>query len=368
MSDFLISCGGTGGHLSPGIALAQCLIERGHQSHLLISKKDVDSLLVSAYPQLDFVRSPGAGFSWKPIQFLKFNWQQIRAFKFAMDILQEKKPDAVIGFGGFLTVGVVIAGFLKGIPVILHEANRKPGRAIRLLSGFARRIYLPEGLRIRNLPPETIRHAGYPVRKEIKPLPRDAARKRLGIEVPGKLLLVLGGSQGALALNRWVKESFPKLAEQGISVLCVTGLIKESRGSVEHKAKDGQIARAIFMPFTTQMADVLSCADLVVSRAGAGSIAEFIRCRLPAFLVPYPFATDDHQTANASFLEQQGGCVVIPQKDISALTDEVIETIYNDWLLSQLKANLERLDRNNSTDSMAADLEGIVAEYRKEAA
>lgn len=368
MSAFLISCGGTGGHLSPGIALAQCLIERGHSSHLLISNKDVDSVLVEAYPHLDFLRSPGIGFSWKPIQFLRFNWQQCRAFRFAIKLLEEKKPDAVIGFGGFLTVGVVFAGFLKGVPVILHEANRKPGRAIRMLSGFARRIYLPEGLKIRNLPPDTIKHAGYPVRKEIKPQPREAARKRLGIQVPGKLVLVLGGSQGALALNRWVKECFPDLAEEGISVLCVTGLIKENRGTVEHKAKDGQLAKAIFMPFSNQMADLLSCADLVVSRAGAGSIAEFIRCRLPAILVPYPYATDDHQTANARFLEQQGGCVVVPQAEIKSLTAEVRETIFNDWLLGRLKNNLERLDRNNSIDAMAQDLEQLVADDHKEAA
>lgn len=365
MSTFVISCGGTGGHLAPGIALAEGLNARGHTTHLIISNKDVDSLLVTAYPDLKFVRSPGAGFSWKPLAFIKFNWQQLRALLFAFKLLSEKKPDAVIGFGGFLSVGVVIAGFMKGCPVVLHEANRKPGRAIRLLSGLARRIYLPDGVKLRNLPPQTVRHTGYPVRRGIRPLSREVARRRLGIEVTGKLLLVLGGSQGALALNRWVKESFPKLGEEGISVLCVTGLIKESRGQLEHRAKDGQTAKAIFMPFTTKMAEILSCADLAVSRAGAGSIAEFTRCRLPAILVPYPYATDDHQTVNARFLEQQGGGLVVPQASISTLAAEVIDTIFNDWLLGMLRTNLGRLDRNNEISLMVDDLEKVVVESKE---
>ncbi|WOO43553.1 UDP-N-acetylglucosamine--N-acetylmuramyl-(pentapeptide) pyrophosphoryl-undecaprenol N-acetylglucosamine transferase [Rubellicoccus peritrichatus] len=365
MSGFVISCGGTGGHLSPGIALAESLNAAGHESHLLISRKDVDSRLVSGYPQLDFIRSPGSGFSWKPIQFIKFNVQQLRALVFAVRLLSEKKPDAVIGFGGFLTVGVVFAGFVKGCPVILHEANRKPGRAIRLMSGFARRIYLPSGVSLRSLPPKTVRHLGYPVRKEIRPLSRDEARKRLGIDITGKLLLVLGGSQGALALNRWVKENFEKLADQGISVLCVTGLMKESRGQLERVSQDGHTAKAYFMPFTNQMAEVLSSADLVVSRAGAGSIAEFMRCRLPSILVPYPHATDNHQSANAQFVEQQGGAVVVAQEKLPQLIDEVTETIFNDFLLNELRSNLQRMDRDNSADYIVSDLESILAEAKE---
>lgn len=361
MSVFLISCGGTGGHLSPGIALAQGLSEHGHTSQLLISNKDVDSKLVSAYPQLDFVRSPGIGFSWKPFQFLKFNWNQFRALRFALTLLSDKKPDAVIGFGGFLTIGVAFAGFVKGVPVILHEANRKPGRAIRMLSGIARRIYLPRGVSLRRLPPQTLGHHGYPVRKEIRMIPRDEARKRLQFDVGGKLLLVIGGSQGALSLNRWVKENFEKLADEGISVLCVTGLLKESRGHLEHRTKDGQLAKAYFMPFTNSMAEVLSAADIVVSRAGAGSIAEFIRCRLPSILVPYPYATDDHQSANALFAEQQGGAIVVPQNQLDSLTSEVIDLAYNDFLLGEMRKNLERMDRDNNVNDIIDDIERVVA-------
>ncbi len=362
MSLYLISCGGTGGHLAPGIALAEGLNEAGHGCCLVISNKDVDSRLVKSYPDLDYERSPGCGMSWKPLGFLRFQFQQIRAFIFAVRLIRRRKPAAIVGFGGFLSVGVALAGFLLGYPIVLHEANRRAGRAIRMLSGLAQRIYLPEGTQLKSLPPQTVRHSGYPVRKEIRRLPQDVARQKLGIQVSGKLLLVFGGSQGAVALNKWVNENFERLAKENISVYCLTGLRHGSQGTVEHKLEDGQVARCYFEPFCDRMTEVLSAADLVVSRAGAGSIAEFIRCRTPSIIVPFPYAADDHQRANASFFEQQGGTIVVEQENLSQLTDEVIDTIFNDWLLTKIRDNLARLDRLNPIDLMIRDLEGIAAQ------
>jgi len=360
MSQFLIACGGTGGHLSPGIAVAQCLLERGHGCKLLISRKDVDSKLVAAYPELEFERSPGTAFSWRPFAFLKFNWYQVQALRHALKLLTDYRPDAIIGFGGFLTVGAALAGFLRGVPIILHEANRRPGRAIRAISGLAKRIYLPRGVSLRRLPPAMTGHCGYPVRREIRPMPQDEARRRLGLEVHGRLLLVLGGSQGALSLNKWAREQFKQLAAEGINLLCITGLLKDTHRPLEAKSRDGQTLRGYFMPFTTKMSEVLSAADLVVSRGGAGSIAELIRCRLPGFIVPYPHATDDHQTANARFAEQQGGLIVLPQTNLEELLNEVVELAFNDFLLSEMRKNLERMDRDNSTETMVADIEVLL--------
>ncbi|QYY35776.1 UDP-N-acetylglucosamine--N-acetylmuramyl-(pentapeptide) pyrophosphoryl-undecaprenol N-acetylglucosamine transferase [Ruficoccus sp. ZRK36] len=364
MSLFLISCGGTGGHLAPGIALAEGLSEAGHECCLIISKKDVDSRLVNSYPNLNFVRSPGCGMSWKPLGFLRFQWEQTRAFLFALRLIRKHKPAAIVGFGGFLSVGLVLAGFLLGYPIVLHEANRRAGRAIRMLSGMAQRIYLPEGTQLKSLPPQTVRHSGYPVRREIRRLPQDVARQKLGIQVSGKLLLVFGGSQGAVALNKWVTENFERLAQENISVYCLTGLRNGSQGTVEHKLEDGQVARCYFVPFCDRMAEVLSAADLVVSRAGAGSIAEFIRCHVPSIIVPFPYAADDHQRANAHFFEQQGGTIVVEQQDISRLTDEVVDTIFNDWLLNKIRDNLARLDRINPIELMVSDLESVAAQHK----
>ncbi|MEO0794861.1 MAG: UDP-N-acetylglucosamine--N-acetylmuramyl-(pentapeptide) pyrophosphoryl-undecaprenol N-acetylglucosamine transferase [Verrucomicrobiota bacterium] len=364
MSNIVISCGGTGGHLAPGIAVAEALQEEGHQCRLIISNKDVDSRLVKNYPQLQYERSPGAGFSWHPIKFLKFNIQQTKGLFFTVRLMREFKADAVIGFGGFLTMGAVLAATLTGVPVFLHEANRKVGRAIRFLSGLAKRIYLPPGATINGLRQRLIQPCGYPIRQEIRRVPQDEARSRLGIDVPGKLLLVLGGSQGATSLNHWVRDNFEELAKDNISVYCVTGLNKNVGGSIEYPTKDGQVAKAIFTPFADNMADVLSAVDLVVARAGAGSIAEFARCRLPSILVPYPFSADDHQLANAQFLEQQGGAVVLTEDRLDHLFCEVRDLIFNDWLIQKFRENLERMDRDDPAKLIVKDMDAIIAESK----
>lgn len=366
MSLFIISCGGTGGHLSPGIALAEALRAEGYEAKLIISEKEVDSRLVTKYPELQFVRAPGSGFTWSPHGFIRFFLGQLRGLFFALKLIRESQPAAVVGFGGFITGSVVVAAFLLRCPVVLHEANRKPGKAIRFLSGLAHRVYLPEGVHLGSIPPQTVRHYGYPVRKEIRRIPRDKARQKQGLDIKGKLLLVLGGSQGAVALNNWVTENFSKLGEAGVNVLCITGLNKGTQGMIEHIRKDGHSTKAYFRSFCDDMASLLSAGDLVISRAGAGSLAEFIRCRLPSILVPYPHSADDHQIANAYFLEQQGGCIVVLQENMDRLLDETLELIFNDWLLNTFRSNLERLDRNNSTQAFVRDLEEI-AESRKHA-
>lgn len=363
MNTFVISCGGTGGHLSPGIALTEALIEEGHICKLVISDKQVDARLIQKYNTLEYVKLPGRGFSLNPISFIRFNIQQVRAFIYSLNLLRKYQPDGVIGFGGFITASVVLAAFILGIPVILHESNRKPGKAIRLLSGFAQRIYLPEGVRLKGIPPSVVRHCGFPLRKEICHIKKDEVRQRLGVPLHQKVLLVFGGSQGAISLNTWVQDHFTKLAEEGISVYCLTGPSNEPLANLEHRNANGHVIKAIFEPFAENMAELLSMADLVISRAGAGSIAEIIRCRVPAILVPYPHAADDHQHANAAFHEKQGAGVTVRQAAMDKLFDEVIDTIYNDWLLDRFRRNLERLDRTISIDVVIRDIVTIAEKH-----
>ena len=116
---------------------------------------------------------------------------------------------------------------------------------------------------------------------------------------------------------------------------------------------------SVFVPFCDRIGELLSAADLVVSRAGAGTLAELIRCEMPAILVPYPHAASDHQRANAAFFERQGGGLVVEESAIGGLLDEVVELVFNDWLLRQFRANLKRMDRANSLDLMLADLEEL---------
>ena len=361
MSKFLISCGGTGGHLSPGIALAEGLIARGHEAALLVSQKKVDARLLEKYPQLNFQRMPGTGFSLRPAAFVRCVVSQIRAFFFCFRLLREMKPAGIVGFGGFTSAPVAIAGWLLGVPTALHESNRVPGLAIRALGRLARRVYLPPGIRLAGVRAAATRHIGLPVRREIVRQPAATARAALGFDPNQKLLVVLGGSQGSGALNEWVRTKLELFAGEGIQVYCVTGLGKGRDGVVELKTKAGAPVRAEFVAFTDRVAEVLSAADLVVSRAGAGTLAELIRCETPAILVPYPEAADDHQRANAAFFERQGGGIVVDQKWLAVLHSEVLDVVFNDWLLRKFRGNLRRMDRANSLELMLRDLEKIAA-------
>jgi UDP-N-acetylglucosamine--N-acetylmuramyl-(pentapeptide) pyrophosphoryl-undecaprenol N-acetylglucosamine transferase len=362
MSRFLISCGGTGGHLSPGISLAEGLIARGHSARLLISQKKVDARLIEKYPHFEFIRVPGTGFSWSPIRLARCVVTQLRGFSFCLKLVRETKPDGIVGFGGFTSAGIALAGWLRGVPVALHESNRVPGLAIRVLGRLARRVYLPPGIKLPSAHAAATRHGGMPVRKEIQRLPQASARATLGLDPNQKVLVVFGGSQGAGPLNDWVRSKLPLLAAEGVQVYCVTGLDKGvATDSRELRTKTGAPIRAVFTPFCDQVAELLSAADLVVSRAGAGTIAELIRCETPAILVPYPQAADDHQRANAAFFERQGGGLVIEQAFMAALHAEVLDTIFNDWLLRKFRGNLQRMDRANSLELMLDDLDEIVA-------
>jgi UDP-N-acetylglucosamine--N-acetylmuramyl-(pentapeptide) pyrophosphoryl-undecaprenol N-acetylglucosamine transferase len=359
MSRFLISCGGTGGHLSPGISLAEGLTARGHEVTLLISMKKVDARLAEKYPALTFERMPGSGFSWSPLRLARFLGSQLSALRFCIRRVRSFRPDAVVGFGGFTCAPASLAGRLRGVPVALHESNRVPGLAIRVLGPFVTRVYLPIGIRLGGVRAGAVRHAGLPVRREIARVPAAAAREALGLDPTQKLLVILGGSQGASSLNAWARSRCEALAAKGVQVYCVAGLGKAEEETILSRPAGGQPVKAVFVPFSDRVGDLLSAADLVVSRAGAGTIAELARCEAPAILVPYPHAASDHQRANAAFFERQGGGLVVEESALGGLQAEVLDLIFNEWLLQQFRANLKRMDRLNALDLMVGDLEEL---------
>lgn len=361
MSRFLISCGGTGGHLAPGIALAEALRERGHEARLLISEKRVDARLIEKYPQLEFVRVPGTGFGLSPAKLARCVASQTKGFLFCRRLVRETKPDGVVGFGGFTSTGVIVAARLAGVPVALHEANRVPGRAIRVLGRYAQRVYLPPEVTLGSVRAEVVRQASLPVRREIARRPKAEARRALGVQANQPLVVVFGGSQGATVLNEWVRREFKDLAAEGVQVCCVTGLDKGRDGVVELQARDGAPVRAYFLMFCDRVAELLSAADLVVARAGAGTLAELVRCETPAVLVPYPAAADDHQRANAAYFARHGGGVVLEQTQMARLKAMVLEIVLNEARLEELRANLRRMSREDPLETMVEDLEALVA-------
>jgi UDP-N-acetylglucosamine--N-acetylmuramyl-(pentapeptide) pyrophosphoryl-undecaprenol N-acetylglucosamine transferase len=356
----LITCGGTGGHLAPGIALAEGLTARGHAVTLFISQKKVDARLVEKYPHFNFVPVPGTGFSWQPFAFIRFVTSQISGIIFTRRAVRRMRPDAIVGFGGFTSVAAVITGRMLGTPVVLHEANRVPGRTVRLLGRLVQRVYLPPGVRLSSVRASATRHAGLPVRREISRQPRLAAQERLGLDANQKVLVVFGGSQGAAPLNDWARSQLDRLSHAGVQVYCITGLDKGRHEILELSTQAFAPIRAVFTPFCDNVADLLSAADLVVARAGAGTIAELIRCTTPAILVPYPHAANDHQRANGAFFEKQGGGLVVDQVFLATLHAEVLDVIFNDWLLRKFRDNLSRMDHAASLEQLLDDLDQLL--------
>jgi UDP-N-acetylglucosamine--N-acetylmuramyl-(pentapeptide) pyrophosphoryl-undecaprenol N-acetylglucosamine transferase len=358
---FLLSCGGTGGHLSPGIALAEGLVARGHRAILLISHKKVDTRLAEKYPGLRFVPIPGTPFGLHPGVFGRFLVSQSKGFAAGRRLVAAERPAAIVGFGGFTTASIILAGVLRGVPVALHEANRVPGKSVRHLARFARRVYLPPGIILPGRDDNKLRAAGLPVRSEILRRPRDEAVRSLGLDPAHKVLVVFGGSQGATPLNNWARESAAPLAALGIQLACVTGMGKGEAQFTELSGPGGIRLRAATIPFCDDVAGLLSAADLVVARAGAGSLAEFARIGVPAILVPFPQAADDHQRANAAYFAAQGGGLVLPQEKLAELTALATDLLEAPARLAGFRAGLARLDGAASLDFILDDLERNIA-------
>jgi len=358
---FLLSCGGTGGHLSPGIALAEGLVARGHRAVLLISHKKVDTRLAAKYPQLRFVPIAGTPFGLHPGVLGRFLVSQAKGFVAGRRLVRTERPAAIVGFGGFTTASIILAGALRGVPVALHEANRVPGKSVRHLARFARRVYLPPGIALPGRDCAKLRAAGLPVRAEIARRPRPEAVCSLGLDPAYQVLVVFGGSQGATPLNTWAREAVAPLAARGIQLACVTGLGKGEAQFTDSAGPAGARLRSVTIPFCDDVAGLLSAADLVVARAGAGSLAEFARIGAPAVLIPFPQAADDHQRANAAYFAAQGGGVVLPQEKIAELTALATSLLGDAVRLTSFRAGLARLDEAASLDFILDDLERNIA-------
>jgi UDP-N-acetylglucosamine--N-acetylmuramyl-(pentapeptide) pyrophosphoryl-undecaprenol N-acetylglucosamine transferase len=346
MSRVLLACGGTGGHLAPGIALAQRLTDEGHECLLVVSSKAVDARMTSNYPRFTFVPGKGRGFGPGLLNKLLFFPALVGSVWSAWRLARRFRPDALVCFGGFMSVGPALACRLSGIPVLVHESNRRPGKAVRLIARFARSIHLPTGVRLEGIASDRQHDSGFPVRSEVRPSSRDVARKALGLPLTGRLLLVLGGSQGANALTRWVESQLGEFAARGIHVLCLTG----------PQGREGEVrtetSTVRFLPFCHQMGLAYSASDLAVTRAGAGTLAELATCRTPAVLVPFPAAADDHQTANARFAAETGAAVLLPERDLAQLAAIVYDRLASNAALAEMRDALALADAANRWDEL----------------
>ena len=294
--NILIACGGTGGHLFPGIAVAEALLAKGHHAKLLISQKKVDADASAKYGHLEFETLPAVAkpptLSPRMVPFLWKTWQSIRRCK---TILKDFEADAVIGMGGFTSLPPVFAGHRLKLKTFVHDSNARPGRANVLTSRWCSKVFLGfEAARgfFTKCPTEI---TGTPVRPEMLNLPsREDAAASFGLDPSKSIVLVTGGSQGARRLNDICAEAAGSLPD-GAQMLHVAGNLDFERIAA---TANGRSHHQV-LGFCDRMAAAYACADLIITRSGASSLTEIAAVGLPSILVPFPHAADDHQARNA---------------------------------------------------------------------
>lgn len=334
MKRVVIAAGGTGGHFYPGFVAALELRRRGWEPLLAVRRDDPAKARLEAENiacvEVDLRGLPRT----LSLDLLRFPLRLAGAQRLLAKVLRDFRPELVVGMGGYLTFPLAAAARLRGVPAALHESNCVLGLANRASSWLGAEVFW-------GLPPRggggTL--VGTPVRPELLAgKPREEARRALGLEAGRPVVLVFGGSQGAEALNVGVPLALRPLPEPP-QVLHLAG-----RGRGEETARRYGASPALVRDYTEDMAGAYAAADLVVCRSGAGTLAELAALRKPAVLVPYPHATDDHQTANARVFEQAGAAVLMPQSQLAKRLGGVVRDLLQSKLRDAMSKAYDRLD------------------------
>ncbi|MHB8810344.1 MAG: undecaprenyldiphospho-muramoylpentapeptide beta-N-acetylglucosaminyltransferase [Desulfobulbaceae bacterium] len=345
----VVTGGGTGGHLFPGIALATGMQERipGCQVLFIGTSRHLDQQALARY---DFVLETIHCLGLKGMGLLH-RLRSLLQLPFAVweaaGILRRFRPQLVFGVGGYVTGPVLVAARVMGIPVCIHEQNSLPGLANRMVSRLADRIFLSIPCAY-PFPGHKTVLVGNPVRREI----RAAAARRTPDSSPETHILILGGSQGAHRVNMLVIEAARLVSEKlGGRVQFIHQTGKADLAAVR-AGYDQLGVRAEVSDFFTDMAEVYSRADLVVSRAGATTLAELAVMGLPAILLPYPFAADNHQQGNGAYYVQGGAARMFLEQDMDGekLAREILHLVEEPDMLHQMSVRMKELAKPDAAE------------------
>ena len=338
----IIAGGGTGGHLFPGIALAEEFTRRkeGWEVIFIGTGKELEKRILSrwGFELIPIPAAPLKGRSW---------WGKVAGLStlllgiwWSLTLLRKISPQLVIGLGGYSAGGVLLAASLLGIKRAIQEQNVYPGLTNRMASRLAHRVFLSWAEGARFFPPKKARVTGNPLRREVL---RGKEKQR-----EGKIftLLILGGSQGAAAINRAMTEALPSLEEikEDLRIIHQTG-------EADYLWVTGQYAGKGFQtsvyPFIDEMAPCYREAHLVVCRAGAATLTELCAWGRASILIPYPYAADDHQRKNAQVLVKQGAGRMLPPEELSGkgLAEEIILLYHNPRALKEMEKGAAALGR-----------------------
>jgi len=358
----IISGGGTAGHVYPGLALAAALQR---------ARDDLDILFVGTAAGLEATLVPQAGYAFKAIEakglprkpsfkafvtFLSAGKGTIEA----VNLLRRFKPDIVVGMGAYVSLPVVGAAVLLQIPTVIHEQNAVPGLVNRVLGRVASAVAVSyPGMEGFFPPGKSIVFTGNPIRKEIISANREDAIEFFKLDEGRKTLLVFGGSRGAQKINDAVVEAYDTWRHNDrLQIVHATGKINYElvkRAIEERKTADDGLRYEAY-PYIDDMSLAYAGADLLVCRSRATTIAEITAKGLPAVLIPYPYATDNHQEKNARSLEDLGAAEVILDRELNGkiLCDKVDALVFDERQLDAMREAALRFGRPDAADELAA--------------
>ena len=366
----IISGGGTGGHIFPAVSIANAIKEL---------QPNTEILFVGAEGRMEMHRVPAAGYPIKGLPVAGFDRKNllknipvlIKLFKsqrLARKIVKDFRPHAAVGVGGYASGPTLKVAGSMGIPTLLQEQNSYAGVTNKLLAKQAKKICVAyEGME-RFFDKSKIILTGNPVRQGLlnHSIQREEAISSFGLDPQKKTVLILGGSLGARTINQCLMAYLDKVKSSGVQFIWQTGkiYIEEARKVV---AKAGELPMLHVTDFISDMATAYSAADLVISRAGAGSISEFCLLQKPVILVPSPNVAEDHQTKNALALVNKNAALYV--KDAEAkdlLLDKAIEAVNQPELLKNLSKNIAELAFTDSANVIAKEVIKLAENYQKE--
>ena len=339
----VIVAGGTGGHIYPGLAVAEALKEKRAEILFIGGQRGLEGKLISREGfEIKFIHARGfiRRFSLEPMLAL---YETFLGFIQSLSILRFFKPDIVLSTGGYVSLPVILAARFAQVPIIIHEQNIIPGLTNRLAGRWAKRITLAWAETSKYFPKDKVAVTGNPIRKKILEIGRK-------LDPDKKTVLILGGSQGARRINQAAIEMLPILNKGNVKVIHLTG--ERDYSWVSERVRSVQNYEAIPYLFDPSLA--LASANLVVSRAGATIISEILAKGIPSILIPFPYAAEGHQEKNAKLLERAGAAVVVKDSELSGerLAREVNRLLSDEEGLKKMSEVSRHLGKPEATQKL----------------
>lgn len=364
----IISGGGTGGHIFPALSIADAIRAKQPDAKILFVGAD-NRMEMQRVPDAgyDIVGLPIAGFDRKNLlKNFKVLWKIFKSQCMAKKIIRDFAPQAAVGVGGYASGPTLKMAAGMGIPTLIQEQNSYAGVTNKILSRHAKMICVAYDGMERFFPKEKIRLTGNPVRKNLLEMRanRKEAMKAMNLDENRKCVLIVGGSLGARSINEGIIANIEKIrANKDVQFIWQTGkLYFEEMKKRANEA--GQPKNLIITDFVSNMANALSAANLVVSRAGAGSISEFALLGKAVILVPSPNVSEDHQTKNAMALVDKNAAIYVADANVKEeLIDKAIETVNDEMKIALLEANIVKMGKPNAASEIADEVLKLADAY-----